>query len=226
MSIPTLDLVVARYQEELSWIDNLHDIYTKKYIYNKGLPIEIDSLSLPNDGREGYVYLYHVIQNYNNLADVTIFTQASAWSNDIKKNKLLKTIDTVKKTKTSVIYGVKSPFNNKKIYDFMINNYKITTEENYKYNSDTSLKLSQYRPLGNWFTTHFPNETIEFTSCHSIFAASRKDIQKRPVDFYKVLFAEASYKNPEIEHYFERVWKNIFSIENAFDELTFSSYTF
>ena len=225
MSLLTLDLVVARYQEDLQWIDELHDIYTTKYIYNKGSPINIDNYSLPNDGREGYIYLYHVIQNYNTLADITIFTQASAWSSDIKKNKLLKTIDTVKKRKTSVIYGVKDPSYNKKTYDFTINNYKITNEENYKYNSDTSLTLSQYRPLGNWFTKHFPNETIECTSYHGIFAASRKDIQKRPVEFYKVLFAEASYKNPEIEHYFERVWKNIFSIENqnSFDEIIFSS---
>lgn len=66
-------IVVARYNEDISW--------TSKYqpnviIYNKGnyLP---KSISLPNVGRESHTYLYHIVNNYNNLADRTIFFQGS-----------------------------------------------------------------------------------------------------------------------------------------------------
>jgi hypothetical protein len=32
--------------------------------------------TLPNVGREGHSYLWHVVNNYDNLADWTVFSQA------------------------------------------------------------------------------------------------------------------------------------------------------
>ena len=67
-----LDIVVARYNEDISW--------TKKYqpniiIYNKGDDHIDSSIPLPNVGRESHTYLYHIISNYNQLADRTVFVQ-------------------------------------------------------------------------------------------------------------------------------------------------------
>lgn len=33
---------------------------------------------IPNVGRESYTFLYHIVHNYNRLANVTVFSQASA----------------------------------------------------------------------------------------------------------------------------------------------------
>jgi len=66
------EIVVARYNENLSWLKKLpKDIIIT--VYNKGNDdINIPSIKLPNIGRESHTYLYHIIKNYNNLADQTI----------------------------------------------------------------------------------------------------------------------------------------------------------
>tara|TARA_A100001015_G_C14323310_1_gene456449 strand:+ start:101 stop:412 length:312 start_codon:yes stop_codon:yes gene_type:complete len=67
-------IVVSRYNEDISW--------TEKYsphviIYNKGVDSIQNAISLPNVGRESHTYLYHIISNYHNLAERTIFVQGS-----------------------------------------------------------------------------------------------------------------------------------------------------
>lgn len=72
------ELVIARYNEDLSWLEKIpKDI--KITIYNKGLDdIEYDFIKLQNIGRESHTYLYHIINNYNNLAEQTIFCQGDS----------------------------------------------------------------------------------------------------------------------------------------------------
>jgi hypothetical protein len=76
MSLPRIELVVTRFREDLSWIKELPDMFSKILIYNKGNPTDFNISKsevhmLPNLGMDAYVNLYHVITNYNNLADVT-----------------------------------------------------------------------------------------------------------------------------------------------------------
>jgi|SRR3989338_776252 len=58
-------LVVARYRENISW---LRKTQLPAIVYDK-------HLTLPNVGREATTYLYHIIKNYDNLADITMFVQ-------------------------------------------------------------------------------------------------------------------------------------------------------
>ena len=67
-----IDVVVARYREDISW---LSDPVFKNYnvlVYNK---YEQSGLVLPNVGRESQTYVHHIVQNFDNLADVTAFVQ-------------------------------------------------------------------------------------------------------------------------------------------------------
>lgn len=216
---PSLDLVVARYNEDVSWIKHIpEDIYSKIYIYNKGPDTEFDLpksnvIKLENLGRECHSYLTHVVTNYDNLADVTFFMQGSAGHRDDKKHQTWKIIEYLKDNKTSAIIC-----NNNKEHimverAFLLNDYEITHAENKKLNSETKLTPSEDRPLGNWFDKRFPGESISGISYASILAVSREDIQKRPVEFYDKLLAELNHVNPEVGHYFERVWANVFSID-------------
>ena len=70
-------LVVARYNENLDWINFINkDINV--YIYNKGEEVNNPNLaSLPNIGREAHTYLTHIVNNYNNLDDILIFSQGN-----------------------------------------------------------------------------------------------------------------------------------------------------
>ena len=66
------EIVVARYNEDLTWLNPYLSIAT---IYNKGLEDIDNSINIINVGRESHTYLYHIINNYENLADRTIFFQ-------------------------------------------------------------------------------------------------------------------------------------------------------
>ena len=69
------EMIIARYNEDLSWLELVpKDI--KITIYNKGKDdISYPFIQLPNIGRESHTYMYHIVNNYDNLADMTIFCQ-------------------------------------------------------------------------------------------------------------------------------------------------------
>ena len=77
-------IVVARYQEDVDWVNDLKYIFIntriQPFIYNKGTPLEhypLSYISLSNVGRESHTYLYHIIHNYDNLSDLVFFTQGT-----------------------------------------------------------------------------------------------------------------------------------------------------
>ena len=76
------DLIVSRYREDTTWLSEFSDY--RIFLYNKGEPIE-GSINLPNVGRCDHTYLYHIVTNYNNLADNTVFFPGSIDSNELKK---------------------------------------------------------------------------------------------------------------------------------------------
>ena len=65
-------IVVARYNENIEWTKQLPNVR----IYNKGSPIPY-AITLPNVGREGHTYYTHLVENYDNLPDYTIFLQGN-----------------------------------------------------------------------------------------------------------------------------------------------------
>jgi hypothetical protein len=74
------EIVVARYKENLDWLKKIKKSKDIKItVYNKGPDdISINAIQLPNIGRESHTYLYHIINNYDNLADQTIFCQGDS----------------------------------------------------------------------------------------------------------------------------------------------------
>ena len=70
----TLEIVVARYNEDIEWFKPLEKFVT---VYNKGEKLDIPNEKIiPNFGRESETYLRHIIENYDSLKDTTVFTQA------------------------------------------------------------------------------------------------------------------------------------------------------
>ena len=74
------EIVVARYNENLDWLKKIKKSKDLKItVYNKGNnDINVPFISLANIGRESHTYLYHIINNYDNLADQTIFCQGDS----------------------------------------------------------------------------------------------------------------------------------------------------
>lgn len=67
-----IDIVVARYREDISWLsDPVFENYNV-LVYNKH---DQSGLVLPNIGRESHTYVHHIVKNFDNLADITAFVQ-------------------------------------------------------------------------------------------------------------------------------------------------------
>ena len=64
-----IELVVAHYNEDLSWLRNIPPQITAR-VYDKS-----PTGNLPNVGREAHTYLHHIVENYDALPDLTVFAQ-------------------------------------------------------------------------------------------------------------------------------------------------------
>lgn len=72
-----VEIVMSRFQEDISWSDVYAPLRT---VYDK-FPLgwrapRNGTIYVENVGRESYVYLKHIVDHYDTLADLTVFTQA------------------------------------------------------------------------------------------------------------------------------------------------------
>ena len=90
------EVVIARYNEKVDWIVKefpwiLEEPSNKAItVYNKGidnlsLPVNIKIVDLPNIGRETHSYFYHIINNFDNLADRVLFLQGNPYDHCVLK---------------------------------------------------------------------------------------------------------------------------------------------
>ena len=92
------ELVVARYRENLNWLRNTpREI--EKIVYDKsGEPFSLSSpdefrhVALPNIGREAHSYLHHIVENYDSLADITVFAQGKPFDHAFDFHQTLRQI--------------------------------------------------------------------------------------------------------------------------------------
>lgn len=87
-------LVVARYNENVDWVLPYDDIAV---VYNKGpadIPHFKNMIILKNIGREGHIYLHHIINAYDNLSERVIFLQGDPF---VHNNTILFGIDNYEK---------------------------------------------------------------------------------------------------------------------------------
>jgi len=71
----TKEIVIAAYDRDLSWTDKL-SLVVKKSIYRKGTYRNDSEVFLdPNIGRCVHSFFTHIFRNYDNLSDMTFFTQ-------------------------------------------------------------------------------------------------------------------------------------------------------
>ena len=70
-------LIIARYNEDLSWLKEFKDF--RIIVYNKGDKLSdnlfYEVINLENKGRESHTWLHHIVKNYNNLNEISVFLQ-------------------------------------------------------------------------------------------------------------------------------------------------------
>lgn len=216
----TVDVVVARYNEDVRWLNNDDLNKYKIFLYEKGINRATvkniyKRIELPNVGRCDHTYLYHIIENYDNLADVIIFLPGSA----MEEHKKLRTMQFIKAandlSKVKEILKV----HDDKDYRFSLNNfymdsYAASHEANRTLNPETELEKSPIRPFGKWYSSIFKDTKIPFVWYSGVLIATKESIRRNPIELYKTLISYVDkHSNPEAGHYIERIWAKLFMMK-------------
>jgi hypothetical protein len=210
-----IEIVIARYNENLEWLAE-EPFYKYPIIcYNSGNNDDFLKLTkmkviqINNIGKEAYVYLYHIINNYNNLSNITIFLPGSSSSYHKIENAKRQIYETEKYNNT-VFFSVK--YNNVRddIYDFQIDDWCSTSNENTLANPKCELNLAKIRPFGKWFDKYFEDININYINYFGILGLKKKHIIQNSKEYYENLLLEFEQPNDEVAHYFERAWEAIF----------------
>ncbi len=197
-------IVVAKYNENLKWLDNYKHLAT---IYDKSdNPID-GSIKLVNVGRETHTYLYHIIKNWDNLSENTFFTQGNL-SEDHKPYPL----ETYLLKKKKILFF--SHFFCKNI-KFRNNSKYLSFDGKWKRDFDNySMKRSHlsFEDFWKMINDQLIDDYSNFKWSHGgIFSVNRKLIKSKPIEYYINLIKYVSHHiNPEEGHYFERCWYYIF----------------
>jgi hypothetical protein len=213
-----IEIVVARYNENLSWTLEYPFNEFKYTVYNKGENEEFEKkcvskvINLPNVGRVNHTILHHITENYDNLKKITIFFPGSI-NLSHKKYKSANLLNFIKNDNYSNAYIIchysENIFN--KFYDFQIDNYKCSSSENLLINPDICIEKSFARPYYKWFLYNFGYIQPKSFLYRDIFSIHKEDIVKHPKRRYARLVNQMSqHHNPEISHYVERSWAAIF----------------
>lgn len=213
-----IEIVIARYNEDLEWLKNEPFNKFPVTIYNKGLnhkfynpPLLKNIIDLSNVGMCDHTYLYHIINNYDNLADITIFLPGScmdAHKNERTQNVMYKTIE----TKNTTIYAnyINNGLKNE-LYDFKLDKWLPSNSENNKLNNDDNLVRCNINPFGKWFENNFDNIDVNYVTYMGIFSVSKEHILNRNKESYEELIQFINKnKNEECSHYIERSYIAIF----------------
>jgi len=203
METSKFQIVVARYNENLDWLLPYSDI---SIIYNKGnknISKVFNVINLPNYGRESHTYLYHIINNYDNLANKTIFFQGNI---DDHKTLQIKDYfdnnDFTGKINTPDMAILKEP----------VKHFGKWKDEK----TSGAMRSCNYIPI-DWITniigTEMDIKQKKFNTVWcAIFSISKELILKKPKIFYENILRYVDYHpNPEEGHLLERAWYSIFN---------------
>lgn len=221
-----MHLVVARFAEDLRWLsdETLAGIFEKITVYNKGclaphipdgLSCEVDVHKLPNVGRDPHTILHHIIDEYDSLAPVTVFTLGSCHSNPQKWVKFKRVVDKALHTGSSAFptepWGALHPVHHpSNMGNFHLEENQATDAANRAENPEAALAPCAHRPFRAWYESHnLPDVYAYGYNC--IFAVSRDDVHQHPRSHYESFIKELEHhSNPEVMHYIERAWLAIF----------------
>jgi hypothetical protein len=171
---PTATVVIAHYDEDLSWVDRLDRAKYEVFIVSKTCAAGVDVHTPLNIGYEASAYLEYIVRRYHDLPVYTVFVHGheSSWHHAGRLDDLINGLDLVR------------PFAS-------INNVGMKTFR--KDGVDAASRFSA--ELGNWrrmrdtifadLASEFKDPaTFRFSMCAQ-FYAHRAAIRRRPLQVYR-----------------------------------------
>lgn len=204
------NLIVARYNEDISWVINSAHMFNKIIIFNKGDDLQVDYpnivvKSLPNIGRESHSYLTFLTEYYDTIQsdELYAFVQGDPFDHDPN---VLTHIDKLDENSQ---------------YPFQLSVGAINTEP-----TSPSDFYTGHHPLFDtfpkgipirkyidhlFFVYNFPDD-IHLVHFHGLWATRGCDILHRNKEFYqRCMTLLKANDNPFEGHVFERLWAYIFN---------------
>lgn len=223
--LPPVLIVVARYRENIS---PLHWIKAYPHlVYNRGSDIVdfTSSMMTVNTGRESYIYLHHIIKNYNELSNVTIFLQADASNNPGGVHS------------PSVRMNVEALAGGKKTLPAESDGFAfVSVENNCQSKVMSSLVKRQFEMIDRLLHTHNAEHmlTTSYASVlnytvpnprfapQGLFAVTRQAVHNNPVEYYESILQHLSHEvSPLFGHFMERAWPEVFHTKCSADPVQF-----
>eukprot|EP00930_Biecheleria_cincta_P062050 TRINITY_DN47562_c0_g1_i1.p1 TRINITY_DN47562_c0_g1~~TRINITY_DN47562_c0_g1_i1.p1 ORF type:complete len:548 (-),score=83.08 TRINITY_DN47562_c0_g1_i1:32-1675(-) len=216
----SLEVVISAFNENLSFIEPLlapvPDAKLRLYCSgNQSLDRRCEEV--PDRGGENYVYLQHIINNYDQLANVTVFSVASIMrnhNNQLLCRKLSYVLEKVRPAMRAKFTGFCTLANT---FPGEFNNFNphfnIKEYESQKWGR-IKLCRPSVEPLGSWYK-HFVDMDLQRPVCsgvlfNDIFAVSAERIRRWPKETYQRLLdelARCGTLRSVADHFMERSWK-------------------
>ena len=196
-----VELVVARYTEDLSWLRKRPANLTVT-VYDKSPDVSSGdaSIPLPNVGREAHTYLHHIVSRYDSLAEWTVFCQGKPFDHAFDFKKTLR----------------KFADEPASIGPFRWLGHLIDTDDDrgdrlfrpWSKNEDgRGLDMRGFHQA--LFDTDGPEQYTFVLGAQ--FAVYRDVVRQRPQVFYeKALTVSTTF--PDAAHCFERSWDRVFGV--------------
>ena len=223
LSSPSIDFVVAHHSEKLDW---LKEVITHCKIYSKGGPKhapDFEFEELDNNGREGQTYLYYICKYYDELKDVTIFTQGKAF--DHTGMTALEMMEDALGTNVGQVttFGTQRDLELFDLWDGIPwKNYPcwrkwLGKDLEFIGKKAPKTPAQYFKDFFDNYGHNGPPLSIGFQP-GAIFAVRRETIQRHPKKTYQKMLAdlfegEMEQNDPETGHYMERFWLATFSPE-------------
>lgn len=196
-----VEVVVCRYGEDLAWTRNLPR-GIRLTIYEKSPPEQPawpGSIPLPNFSRDDFAWLHHLVERYDDLADLTIFAQGRPFDHAPDLHRIIR--------------GYAQGEENARP-EFAWLGFLWETDDARGHPSFVTWSKNPERRelnLEGFFQTLWGEpapEKVRYVG-GSQFALSKKAAHRRTRDFYKKA-REISRTFPDAAHAFERTWDRIF----------------
>lgn len=221
-------IVIARYNENLEWTKFLK---TEAVIYNKGEDVETrhKTVRLPNIGMGGATFWYHIIENYDNLADITLFIQGWPWDASFESHLGLQPdnngVDAMEEFYFTLLDGHVASYNC--LMDVIGDRYSCPPNYNQKQHNEQD-KFIQYSINWKLWIDNFidPTGKINFHKPHRFYKSCQLSLRKEIIrsnskEYYIKLMEHWKYKYPIAEWLVESTVSQLFNIS---DDGTFEDY--
>ncbi len=199
-----IEVVVARYCENISWVGNLPR-GVRATVYDKGG--SGTGHTLPNIGREAHTYFFHIVQHYENLAPVTVFVQGHPFDHAPDLHKLVRGWNGASELEHGFFW-----------LGFILDTDTADGGRLFRAWSKNldGRGLDMKSLFSEVFGVEEAPDVYRFKPGGQ-FAASADVIRQRPREFYEKCL-EQSVAFPDAAHCFERLWDRVFCAPPIGDE--------